>query len=294
MASNEESDAVTMDKMESLIQRMSDVLRNEIKALKSKMEVMNTKLDGNTVEMNERFAAVEERFVKSEAIMEATKEQIILVDNTMNERLTLVKDQLSTDIKSQISEARSEFHDVITTTNDRMRMLSDKVDKQLDEMKTRDIESLNKSVTTVTSRLDTFILRDFATEVRAVMRPSIESVYREVERIHATVTSIETTVNTIDTKHIVTPDHMHVYFKALQAEIVELKASQLAANTEAERVENRLTSNADPDVHVRSDRHESKYNQEAFMRLVQMNGSETIAFMRENADSPFFGGKTGI
>ena len=70
MASNEENDAVTMDKMESLIQRMSDVLRNEIKALESKMEVMNTKLDGNTVEMNERFAAVEERFFKSDPSLE--------------------------------------------------------------------------------------------------------------------------------------------------------------------------------------------------------------------------------
>ena len=260
------------------------------------MEVMNAKLDGNAIEMNERFAAVEERFIKSEAIMEATKEQINLVDNTMNERLTLVKDQVSTDIKSQTGEARCEFHDVITTTNDRIRMLSDKVDKQLDDLKTHNIESLNKSVTTVTSRLDTFILRDFATEVRAVMRPSIENVYRDVERIHTTVTSIETTVNTIDTKHIVTPDHMHVYFKALQAEIVELKASQLAAKTEADRVDNRVVSNANPDVNVRSDRHERPVQSRSTHEIspdewirdptTLTMGEETIAFMRENADSP--------
>ena len=183
--------------------------------------------------------------------METTKEQIILAEKNMNKRLTLVKDELNVDIKTQISEARSElqFHDVITTTNDRMRMFSDKTDKQMDNVKTHSniraletdtkIENLNKSVATVTSRLDTFILRYFATEVRAVMRPGIDNVYRDIERINATVTSIETTVNTIDTKHIVTPDHMHVYFKALQAEIVELKASQLAANTESERAYNR-------------------------------------------------------
>ena len=164
-----------------------DGITNEMVAMKQQLVELTSKLDGNTIEMNQRFAAVEERFVKSEAIMESTKEQINLVDKTLNERLTLVKDEVSAEIKTQISEVRSEFHDVITTTNDRMGMLSNKVDKHLDDMKTHNIESLNKSVTTVTSRLDTFILRDFATEVRAVMRPSIESVYREVERIHATV-----------------------------------------------------------------------------------------------------------
>ena len=95
MASNEGSDAVTMDKMESLIQRMSDVLRSEIKALEVKMEVMNAKLDGNTIEMNQRFAAVEERFVKSEAIMESTKEQIGLVENSLNIKIISVKDEVS-------------------------------------------------------------------------------------------------------------------------------------------------------------------------------------------------------
>ena len=34
---------------------------------------------------------------------------------------------------------------------------------------------------------------------------------------------IEATVKAIGTKHVVTPDHMHVYFKALEGEIVELK-----------------------------------------------------------------------
>ena len=300
-----------------------DIILNEIKAMNARFTQMetsmnqrftelNAKLDGNTVEMNERFAAVDERFVKSEVIMESTKEQINLVDKSLNERLTLVRNEVSVDIKTQIGDARSEFHDVITTTNEHIRMSSDMTDKQFDDMKTQSnirsletdtkIENLNKSVTTVTSRLDTFIFRDFATEVRAVMRPSIESVYRDVERIHATVTSIETTVNTIDTKHIVTPDHMHVYFKALQAEIVELKASQLAANTDPERANNRIASNANSDVHVRSDRHERPVQSRSIHEIspdewirdptTLMMGDETIAFMRENADSPTSKSKT--
>ena len=219
----------------------------------------------------------------------------------MNERLTSMKDEVNVNIKTQIGEARSEFHDVITTTNDRLRMFSDKTDKQMDDMKTHSniraletdtkIENLNKSVATVTSRLDTFILRDFATEVRAVMRPGIDNVYRDVERINATVTSIETTVNTIDTKHIVTPDHMHAYFKVLQAEIVELKASQLAANTESERAYNRIVSNAFPDVNVRLDRHERPVRSRSVHEIspdewiidptTLTMGNETIAFMRE-------------
>ena len=245
--------------------------------------------------------------------METTKEQIILAEKNMNKRLTLVKDELNVDIKTQISEARSElqFHDVITTTNDRMRMFSDKTDKQMDNVKTHSniraletdtkIENLNKSVATVTSRLDTFILRYFATEVRAVMRPGIDNVYRDIERINATVTSIETTVNTIDTKHIVTPDHMHAYFKVLQAEIVELKASQLAANTESERAYNRIVSNAFPDVNVRLDRHERPVRSRSVHEIspdewiidptTLTMGDETMAFMRENADSSTSKGK---
>ena len=39
------------------------------------MKAMSAKLDGNTIEMNERFTAVDERCIKSEAIMETTKEQ---------------------------------------------------------------------------------------------------------------------------------------------------------------------------------------------------------------------------
>ena len=280
-------------------------MRSDMEGVKDEMKTMNAKLDGNTIEMNQRFAAVEERFVKSEAIMESTKEQIGLVENSLNIKIISVKDEVSADIKTQIGEARSEFHDVITTTNERIKMASDKTDKQLEDMNTKSnvravetdtkIENVNKSVTTVTSRLDNFILRDFATEVRAVMRPSIESVYRDVERIHATVTSIETTVNTIDTKHIVTPDHMHVYFKALQAEIVELKASQLAANTEADRVDNRIVSEAAPNVNVRAERHDRPPRSRSIHDIdpddwfvdptTLTMGDETMAFMRENADS---------
>ena len=111
-----------------------DIILNEIRAMRSDLEevrnqikTMNAKLDGNTVEMNERFAAVEERFVKSEAIMESTKDQIGLVENNLNIKIVSVKDEVSADIKTQIGEARSEFHDVITTTNERIRMASDKM-----------------------------------------------------------------------------------------------------------------------------------------------------------------------
>ena len=112
---------------------------------------------------------------------------------------------------------------------------------------------------------------------------------------------IETTVKAIDTKHVVTPDHLHVYFKALEAEIVELKASQLAAKTEADRADNRVASIAAPDVNVRSDRHERPVQPRSTHEIspdewirdptTLTMDEETIAFMRENADSSTSKGK---
>ena len=139
-------------------------------------------------------------------------------------------------------------------------------------------------------------------EVSAVMRPSIESIYEDVDQIKASVAIIEATVKAIDTKHLVTPDHMHVYFKALEAEIVELKASQLAAKTEADRADNRVASKAAPDVNVRTDRHERPTRSRSihdidpddwFVEQTTLPmGEETISFMRENVDSPTFKGKS--
>ena len=295
-----------------------DIILSEIKAMRSdfaevkdEMKAMSAKLDGNTIEMNERFAVVDERFMKSEAIMETTSQRINLVEKSVNDTLTSIMDDVSADIKTQIGEARSEFHDVITTTNDRVRMISDKIDKQLDDMKTitnirmlesdTKVDNLTKSVATVTSKLDTYILREMPAEVRALTRPAMDNLYLDMDRVKASVANIEATVNAIDTKHMVTPDHMHVYFKALQAEIVEVKASQLAANTVADRSDNRIASNAAPDVNVRSDRRERPVQSRSIHEISPVEwirdpttltmGEETMAFMRENADSSISKGK---
>ena len=143
MASNEESDAVTMDKIESLIEEVSAKFFEQMKTrmdqrfeeIKEEIKAINAKLDGNTIEMNERFAAVEERFVKSKAIMDSTKEQIGLVENNLNVKITSVKDEVSVNIERQISAARAEFQEVITVTNDRVTSLSETIDKRLVDMK---------------------------------------------------------------------------------------------------------------------------------------------------------------
>ena len=154
---------------------------------------VNAKLDGNTVEMKERFAAVDERLIKTEAIMDSTKEHIVLVERNMNERLTLVKDEVSADIKSQIGEARAEFQEVITVTNERVVTLGETMDKQLDDMKTTTnirmlesdtkVDNLTKSVATVTSKLDTYILREMPAEVRALTRPAMDNLYLDMDRV---------------------------------------------------------------------------------------------------------------
>ena len=121
MASNDESDAVTMDKLQNLIQKMNDELRNDIRndmaEMKDEMKAINAKLDGNTIEMNQRFAAVDERFVKSEAILESTKEQIILIENSVNERITLIKDEVNR-IELTLENNETESYSGTPTTTD--------------------------------------------------------------------------------------------------------------------------------------------------------------------------------
>ena len=113
MASNEESDAVTVSKMESMLQKWSEILEakmdQRLVEIKDEIKVMNAKLDGNIVEMNQGFAAVDERFIKSEAIMTATKEQIVLVEDNLNLRITSLKDEVSANIDRQIGEVELSF-----------------------------------------------------------------------------------------------------------------------------------------------------------------------------------------
>ena len=303
MASDEEHGAITVTKMESMLQKWSESLEAK---MNQRFAELNAKLDGNTVEMNQRFAAVEERFVKTEAFMTATKEQIVLVEDNLNFGITSLKDEVNVNIERQISAARAEFQEVITETNQRVATLNETSDKSLSDTKTFanfkalenevKIDAANKGVSAVASKLEHFISKELPIEVRTVMRPTIENLYEDVDQIKASVAVIETTVKAIDTKHVVTPDHLHVYFKALEAEIVELKASQLAAKTEADRVENRVASNANPNVNVRPDRHERpaqsrsthEVSPDEWIRdpTTLTMGEETMAFMRENADSP--------
>ena len=216
MSSMDEKFDAILTQMKEQFEVMRNDIRNDIDQrfleIKDEMIVMNAKLDGNTVEMNQRFAAVEDRFVKSEAIMTATKEQIVLVEDNLNFRITSLKDEVNVNIERQISAARAEFQEVITETNQRVATLSETVDKSLsdtkafvnfkaleNEVKT---DAANKGVSTVTSRLEHFISKELPIEVRTVMRPTIENLYEDVDQIKASVAVIETTVKAIDTKHV--------------------------------------------------------------------------------------------
>ena len=128
---------------------------------------LNAKMDGNNTNMNQRFAEVDERFVKAEANMESTNEHINLVEKTLSERITLVKDEVSLDIKTQIGEARSELQDVIMATNDRFKISTEKVSEQCKDEKSssnitrfendRHMANISKSLATVTAAVEKVI-----------------------------------------------------------------------------------------------------------------------------------------
>ena len=82
MASNKENDVVTMDKLEKLLQKMFEDLRNEIKTLEDEMEVMNAKLDGNIIVMNRRYAIANVRFVKKETVLKETNIEVNRIELT--------------------------------------------------------------------------------------------------------------------------------------------------------------------------------------------------------------------
>ena len=183
-------EANMMQQFAEVNRKLEEKMDKQFVEVNQRLADLTLKVDDNKIEMNQRFAAVEERFVKSEAILESTKEQTILVDKTLNERLTLVKDEVSANIERQIGEARAEFQEVITETNQRVATLSETVDKSLsdtkafanfkaleNEVKT---DAANKGVATVTSRLEHFISKEFPMEVRTVMRPkqSISGCHR--------------------------------------------------------------------------------------------------------------------
>ena len=298
MALNNELDARSF---KEFFQKLTDELRSD---MNKQFADLSSKMDSNTINMNQRFAEVDERFVKAEANMESTNERINLVEKTLSDRVTLVKNEVSYDIKTQIGEARSEFHDVITATNDRVRMFTEKISEQLKDVKSsnnitrfeneRQMAEMSKSLATVEARVETVIGVDFQREVKAAMKPMIENVYHECDLLKASMANTEAMINAIETTRYATVDHLKLYFNELEKEIFDVKTKQLATNTEIERVGNNMATNV-AEVSVRVDRLERPARRNSIHNISPDDwfvdpttltmGEETIAFMQENADT---------
>ena len=298
MASNQENDEIGL---KDFIQMMYENLETN---MNQKFAELSAKMDGNTLNMNQRFAEVDERFAKAETAMETTSQRINLVEKSVNDTLTSIMDDVSADIKTQIGEARSEFQDVITATNDRVRIFTERINEQFTEMKSnnnitrlendRQMADMSKSLATVATRVETIIGVDFPRGVKAVMKPMIDNVFQECDLLKASMANVEASVEAIETKHFVTTEHLQLYYNALEKDIFDVKTKQAVTNTEIERMGSSMANNV-AEVSARVDKLERPVRSGSIHSInpddwivdptTLTMGEETIAFMREN-DSP--------
>ena len=166
MSSNENDGTLIME-----IRAINAKLDSMKSDLKADIAELNAKMDCNTLNMNQRFAEVDERFAKAETAMETTSQRINLVEKSVNDTLTSTVDDVSADIKTQIGEARSEFQDVITATND--RVFTERIDEAHTSMKNAFAETFRE----IELEVERYLIK------RRNRRLQLEEANRKVNRI---------------------------------------------------------------------------------------------------------------
>ena len=184
--------------------RMMETMKDEMKAdMKSELDIKFANVDKSLSEMNGKLSTIDERF------------------NRVDESINNLRSELHGTIQSEIESVKTDI-------NARIDQNKSDGDEQ--------IVQLSKAISDVASKVDKTLGKEFGNMIRQQVRPMFVSVFEEEERVRQVLTDLEGTIADMNKYPLATQRDLHVYFRALEEDIQEVRAQNLEMNAEVERL----------------------------------------------------------
>ena len=199
------------------------------------------------------------------------------MDKNTNELRTEFKSQmdelkieLEATIETKIDKMRCDIVEMNSRMDDRLNLLTEYMDGKLvqinDKFDTnkRDtdaaIANVSADVADIKTNLDKAFGKEFAERVEHQMKPTIMAIRDDHVELMGTLDAVTEVMETLSKKETVTPREVHGYFRALEADIAELKDQQsmtqmevLQAKRDVANLDRSLVKNV-TDISERMDR----------------------------------------
>ena len=184
--------------------KMMEAMKTEMKAdIKSELDVRFANVDKSFNDMNGKLSTIDEKF------------------NKVDESINNLRAELHGTIQLEIESVKTEI-------NARIDQNKSDGDEQ--------IVQLSKAISDVALNVDKTLGKDFGNMIRLQVRPMFVSVYEEEERIKKVLADLEGTVTHMNKYPLATQRDLHIYFRALEEDIQEVKAQTVDMNAEIERL----------------------------------------------------------